>query len=94
MKELFREIATHPAPILIVLLFSLANYLDRLTVDQAAKNKPIIESQTPPKKTTDDIKRENHAAEIQRITDNDGDQNTLEEPQAEMQRLEHEVQQK
>lgn len=92
MKELFCEIATHPASILIVLLFSLANYLDRPAVDQAAKNKPIIESQTPPKKTTDDIKRENHAAEIQRITDGDEGQTTLREPQAEMQQLEHEAQ--
>lgn len=94
MKELFREIATHPASILIVLLFSLANYLDRPAVDQAAKNKPIIESQTPPKKTTDDIDREKHVAEIQRITDGDGGQSTLKEPQAEMQRLEHEAQKK
>ena len=94
MKELFREIATHPASILIVLLFSLANYLDRPAVDQAAKNKPILESQAPPKKTTDDIDRENHAAEIQRITDGDGDQSTPKEPQAEIQGLEHEVQKK
>ncbi len=94
MKELFREIATHPAAILIGLLLALVTYLDRPAVDQVEKKQSIIECVTPAQKTTDDIDRGNHGTEIQRITDGDEGQNTLKEPQADMQRLEHEVQKK
>lgn len=92
MEGLFREIGTHPASILIVLLFSLADYLDRPAVDQAEKNQSITENITPPKKATDGIYHENQGAEIHRITDDDEGQSTLKEPPAEIQRLEHEVQ--
>ena len=94
MKELFREIATHPAAILLGLLLAFAAYLDRPVVKRGEKVGRITTDAAPPESAIDDIDCGNHGTEIQRITDDDGGQDTLKKPQADMQRLEHEVQKK